>query len=575
MTGSVGVAGQSVTVTVTATVDYLILPGAPVRLVGVDGDAGRRRHRTGGAAMSSADASRRSSAAILPRGVVVGVPCAARGPRRQPVAGAGTSSSWATRWRSSSACSPCWRGWSGCASWSPSSSRSAPSSPSCGDAADAAGGSLAAAAGSPRGRAARPAAGRGGADRAADRGRGSRPPAPRDGRTARRRRHGRRSSRRRVAGGTGAAAPPRRRPATVTVGRRRHAVRPGPDPSRRRRAVAGDLRAQPGSPAARRWPADEPEHHPRRLDAGAAGRADDPAPSRPRRAPEAAPRTSPPRRSPSSPATTCGRCPTTDSSVPGCPHDDAAVGRLRAAGDRRQRGRRRGPEPDLPRRAVRRSRRSARRRSQPPPATGHRRSRRPPRAAWPAPASEPVPPSRRPIGPAAPVEAHRPCRRRQHAPVPAASRPAPAADRAGRSRRTRRRSGSARPPCCRPACSPCSRHGAERACARRAPTCPRARAACRGGGRRAPAAHDRRRRAAGCGSTSPSAPPPPRSSTPTARIAVVRAGTDGGVELTLTGDAALPPPWQGAGRTWWLPRPRRRSSCSPTPPAPSARRASP
>ena len=39
----------------------------------------------------------------------------------------------------------------------------------------------------------------------------------------------------------------------------------------------------------------------------------------------------------------------------------------------------------------------------------------------------------------------------------------------------------------------------------------------------------------------------------TARVAVVRAAIDGGVELTLTGDAVLPPPWQGAGRTWCFP----------------------
>ena len=38
-----------------------------------------------------------------------------------------------------------------------------------------------------------------------------------------------------------------------------------------------------------------------------------------------------------------------------------------------------------------------------------------------------------------------------------------------------------------------------------------------------------------------------------ARIAVVRAAIGGDVELTLTGDAALPPPWQGAGRTWCFP----------------------
>ena len=39
----------------------------------------------------------------------------------------------------------------------------------------------------------------------------------------------------------------------------------------------------------------------------------------------------------------------------------------------------------------------------------------------------------------------------------------------------------------------------------------------------------------------------------TSRIALIRAGTDGGIELTLTADAALPPPWQGAGRIWSLP----------------------
>ena len=38
-----------------------------------------------------------------------------------------------------------------------------------------------------------------------------------------------------------------------------------------------------------------------------------------------------------------------------------------------------------------------------------------------------------------------------------------------------------------------------------------------------------------------------------ARIAVVRAAIGGDVELTLTGDVALPQPWQGAGRTWCFP----------------------
>ena len=37
-----------------------------------------------------------------------------------------------------------------------------------------------------------------------------------------------------------------------------------------------------------------------------------------------------------------------------------------------------------------------------------------------------------------------------------------------------------------------------------------------------------------------------------ARIAVVRTGVDGTVELTLTGDATLPPPWEGDGTRWAL-----------------------
>lgn len=41
----------------------------------------------------------------------------------------------------------------------------------------------------------------------------------------------------------------------------------------------------------------------------------------------------------------------------------------------------------------------------------------------------------------------------------------------------------------------------------------------------------------------------------TARVAIVCAGTDGVVELVLTADATLPPPWRGAGRRWSLPGP--------------------
>jgi hypothetical protein len=37
------------------------------------------------------------------------------------------------------------------------------------------------------------------------------------------------------------------------------------------------------------------------------------------------------------------------------------------------------------------------------------------------------------------------------------------------------------------------------------------------------------------------------------RVAVVCAGADGVVELVLSGDAVLPPPWRGDGRRWWLP----------------------
>ena len=38
-----------------------------------------------------------------------------------------------------------------------------------------------------------------------------------------------------------------------------------------------------------------------------------------------------------------------------------------------------------------------------------------------------------------------------------------------------------------------------------------------------------------------------------ARIAIVRIGVDGVVELTLTGEATLPPPWEGTGGRWALP----------------------
>ncbi len=58
----------------------------------------------------------------------------------------------------------------------------------------------------------------------------------------------------------------------------------------------------------------------------------------------------------------------------------------------------------------------------------------------------------------------------------------------------------------------------------------------------------------------------------TSRIAVVRASTDGVVELTLTGDADLPPVRGTAAGGRGGSRDRRRSSCSPTTPAPSARR---
>ena len=59
MTGSVAVAGQSVTVTVTATVDYLILPGSALRVVDVDGRRrGRRECRRERAAPAAGDRPR-------------------------------------------------------------------------------------------------------------------------------------------------------------------------------------------------------------------------------------------------------------------------------------------------------------------------------------------------------------------------------------------------------------------------------------------------------------------------------------------------------------------------------------
>ena len=130
----------------------------------------------------------------------------------------------------------------------------------------------------------------------------------------------------------------------MAVGPGRHAVRPGEDPSGRRRAVAGDLRAQPGSPAARWWPAHEPEHHPPRLDAGASGRTRyrhraDHVPGvgdghhRIRRRPlVAVPRPTPAGRC--SPRRRLGRC----------------VRRVGRGGQRRCRRR---PQPDLRRRALR------------------------------------------------------------------------------------------------------------------------------------------------------------------------------------------------------------------------------
>ena len=38
-----------------------------------------------------------------------------------------------------------------------------------------------------------------------------------------------------------------------------------------------------------------------------------------------------------------------------------------------------------------------------------------------------------------------------------------------------------------------------------------------------------------------------------AQIAVVQVGVDGAVELVLTGEAVLPPPWDGAATRWTLP----------------------
>ena len=71
----------------------------------------------------------------------------------------------------------------------------------------------------------------------------------------------------------------------------RHPVRAGSHPPRRQRPVAGDLRAQPGPSPARRWPADEPEPDPRRVAPDAAGR-----PSPVRRAPARSPSRPPIRR---------------------------------------------------------------------------------------------------------------------------------------------------------------------------------------------------------------------------------------------------------------------------------------
>ena len=138
--------------------------------------------------------------------------------------------------------------------------------------------------------------------------------------------------------------------------------------------------------------------------------------------------------------------------------------------------------------------------------------------------------------------------------------------------RRRRRSASARRPCCRPACWRWSRLGAASGCVARAR------------GRGSPSRRRRRSPPSGacarstpasacCASTSPSVPRPPRSSTPAPR------SPSCGSAATARSNWCSPPTPSCRRRGRAPPRGgpcpvRRRSSCSPMRPAPSARPAS-
>ena len=91
----------------------------------------------------------------------------------------------------------------------------------------------------------------------------------------------------------------------------RHADRAGPRAPRRCRSLAGDLRPQPRSATGRRRPVGDAEPDPPRL-AAAPARLDVSSS-------DARAGTSPPRRSRSSPATTCGTCPWPGWRRAGCP----------------------------------------------------------------------------------------------------------------------------------------------------------------------------------------------------------------------------------------------------------------